>query len=114
MAGETAMRTSRGSGGRASGIGRPLIGSAAGHIVLLAGLLLLGASAGPGLPGIVQVFLVEGIPETISVGESPAPAFDGRTRTEPGIHPRAEREVSRTPDKRDLRASPPAAQSPVP
>ncbi len=114
MARETAMGTGWETGGRASGIGRPLIGSAAGHLVLLAGLLLFGASAGPGLPGIVQVFLVEGTTETISDGEAPAPAFDGGTRPEPGIRPRAEMEVPRTPDAGDLRASPPAAQSPVP
>lgn len=114
MAGETAMRTGGESGGRAPGIGRPLIGSAAGHIVLLAGLLLSGASAGPGLPGIVQVFLVEGTAENGSAVEASVPAFDGGAGPEPGVRPPAESADPRVPDAGDLRASTPAAQSPVP
>lgn len=115
MAGEAAMRTVRETGGRTSGgIGRPLIGSAAGHLVLVAGLLFLGASAGPSLPGIVQVFLVEGTAENGSAGEAPAPAFEGGMRPEPEIRPRAELEVPRTPGAGDFREWSPTAQSPVP
>jgi TonB family protein len=113
MTRETAMRTGRESGGRTSGIGRPLLGSAAGHLVLLAGLLLLGASAGPGLPGIVQVFLVEGIAENGSAGEASAPAFDGEMQQEAGTRSGAELEVPRTPGAGNFREWSPAAQFPV-
>lgn len=103
------MRTGREKGGRASGIGRPLIGSAAGHLALLASLLLFGASAGSGLPGIVHVFLVEGTVETISVGETPAPADDEGARPEPAdLRPRASKGAPHPLGDVDLRASPPA------
>ncbi len=46
----------------------PLIGSAAGHIALLAFLLLLRTAAGPAFPGVVQVVLVGGGREIVPAG----------------------------------------------
>jgi len=60
--------------GRSTGIGPPLIGSAAGHLALLTCFLLWGASAGPGVQGVVQVVLVEGTTGAVSAGEAVPPA----------------------------------------
>ena len=49
-----------GAGGGTTRMMWPLIGSAAGHIALLAFLLLLRSAAGPAFPRVVQVVLVEG------------------------------------------------------
>ena len=68
---ETAAKTGWVMKGRAPGMKWPLLGSAAGHLVLLSTLLLLGAAAGPGSVGVVQVVLVEGAPFTRSDADGP-------------------------------------------
>ncbi len=45
---------------REQGMKWPLLGSATGHLFLLSLFLLVGAAAGPGAGGVVQVILVEG------------------------------------------------------
>lgn len=58
----------------AQGLRRPLLGSAAGHVVLLVALSLLGAAAGPGAGNAVHVILVEGAqfaPSTVAAGAAP-------------------------------------------
>ena len=66
---------SEGSGSRTAGMKWPLIGSAAGHLALVATLLLLRASAGPAFPAVVQVLLLEGDRTGASAEEPPALRF---------------------------------------
>lgn len=71
---EPAAKTGREFGGRAPGLRKPLLGSAAGHALLLAALALLGAAAGPGAGSAVHVILVEGAqfaPFPSAAGEAP-------------------------------------------
>jgi len=56
----------------------PLIGSAAGHVALLAFLLLLRTAAGPAFSDVVQVVLVEGSREIAPAGVLTALAPSGR------------------------------------
>lgn len=124
MAGETAMRTGGESGGRAPGIGRPLIGSAAGHLFLLSLLLLAGAAAGPGAGGVVQVILVEGAGFDYGDEESPAGSSGGARREAipTGVAKTPQGSLSASPAPPTLPSlgpvstSPmsPASQSPVP
>lgn len=123
MAGEKAMRTGRETGGRAPGIGRPLIGSAAGHLFLLSLLLLAGAAAGPG-GGVVHVILVEGAGFDYGDEESPAGSSGGaRWEANPtGVAKTPQVPLTASPAPPTLpfpgpvAASPmsPASQSPVP
>ena len=76
-----------GSGSKATGMKWPLIGSAAGHLALVATLLLLRASAGPAFPAVVRVLLVEGDRTGASAEEPPALRFSRQSEpaaAEPG------------------------------
>jgi len=88
------MRAGRETESRAAGIGRPLIGSAAGHLAFLACFLLWGAAAGPGLPGVVQVVLIEGTTDDVSSGEKTFAAAAAGVPRRPGIRPETERTLS--------------------
>jgi len=78
----TRVRT--GSGGTA--IKWPLVGSAAGHLALLAFLLLFLRAAGPGFPVAVQVILVEGARASGPAEERSAAWVPGGARRSPAIH----------------------------
>jgi TonB family protein len=84
---ETARKTWYGD----AGVGLPLVASAAGHLALIAGLLLFGAAAGPELFEAVQVVLVEGpaAQETIATGRISV-SSQGALRHS-GVRPRAVR-----------------------
>lgn len=76
---EPAAKKGREFDGWAQGLRRPLLGSAAGHVVLLAALSLLGAAAGPGAGNAVHVILVEGAqfaPSTVAAGAPPRDRSD--------------------------------------
>lgn len=66
---DAAMGKRRDKGWGAAGIGGPLLGSAAGHLLLLSCLLLAGYAAGPNSPGVVQVALVEGPAKSVPAEE---------------------------------------------
>ncbi|MBI5342360.1 MAG: energy transducer TonB [Deltaproteobacteria bacterium] len=72
-----------GSGGTA--MKWPLVGSAAGHLALLAFLLLFLRAAGPGFPVAVQVILVEGARASGSAEERSAAGVPGGARRSPAI-----------------------------
>ncbi|MGE5700482.1 MAG: TonB family protein [Deltaproteobacteria bacterium] len=63
------MGKRRDKGWGAAGIRGPLLGSAAGHLLLLSCLLLAGYAAGPNSPGVVQVALVEGPAKSVPAEE---------------------------------------------
>lgn len=63
--------------GRTPSMAWPLVGSAAGHAILLSALLLLGAAARPGTGSVVQVTLVEGTQSVPSGAEASVAASPG-------------------------------------
>ena len=84
--------------GRFAGIGWPLVGSAAGHVLALAcGILLIRASPARPLVGVVEVLLVEAGSAATSVGGKPVAAFGGDDPRAPGVPPSADRVLPPTP-----------------
>lgn len=80
------------------GIGWPLVGSAAGHVLALAcGILLIRASPARPLVGVVEVLLVEAGSAATSAGGKPVAAFGGDDPRAPGVPPSADRVLPPTP-----------------
>jgi hypothetical protein len=84
------MRKRRDKGSGAAGIGRPLLGSATGHIVLLSFLLLAGYAAGPNSPGVVEVALVEGPALSVPAAEMGLTASVADASRRPEVRPESE------------------------
>lgn len=89
------------------GIGWPLVGSAAGHVLALAcGILLMRAPPAPPLAGIVEVRLVEGSPAITPEGGKSVFAFGGEEHRARGILPGADRILPSAPDAAPFLPSP--------
>lgn len=117
---EPAAKKGREFDGWAQGLRRPLLGSAAGHVVLLAALSLLGAAAGPGAGSAVHVILVEGTQfasSPFAAGAAPGdrPAVEDRVPAPPG-GPLPGEAARHTPTAASRRLSSPSVpgESPIP
>ncbi len=116
------MGKRRDKGWGAAGIGGPLLGSAAGHLLLLSCLLLAGYAVGPNSPGVVQVALVEGPASSVPAKEKVFMSAASRASRVDSIRPAAETALrlgadastpaSFTPEALSLDAPPAAAVDP--